>query len=72
MKEMYIIAAASILVGLILGIIVERLFIFAKVDAIMHVRQGDPETDRFNLIVLCPLDDIPKKKRMIVEVKATE
>jgi len=72
MKEMYIVATASILIGLILGIIAERLFIFAKVDAIMHVRQGDPETDRFNLIVLCPLDDISKKKHMIVEVKATE
>lgn len=48
------------------------LKVFAQPDAVLAVNRTDPNKDKYNFLVLCPLDDIPKKKCMIVRVKVEE
>ena len=59
----------AVVVGLLIGIIGSVVLIFRNVDAILAISTSDPEKDRYNFVILCPLDDIPKKKYLIVQVK---
>lgn len=55
----------------ILGVLAFMLAlkIFRHPDAILAVNRSDPNKDQYNFLVLCPLDDITKKKIMIVQIK---
>lgn len=58
-----------LLIGMLLGTIGYSILIFRKVDALMGVDLSDPEKDKYNLVVLCPLEDLRRKRYMIVEIK---
>ena len=58
--------------GLFFGAVLATVFFFRKVNAIMHIDTRDPEKDKFNLIVLDPIDNLEKKKFMLVQIKKTE
>lgn len=57
------------IVGLIVGLLLATVFIFKHVDAIMAINKNDPEKDNYRLIVLCPFDELDKKKFMLVKIK---
>lgn len=67
-----IILFAAIAISCLIGILGTVFMIFRKADAILAVSTSDPEKDRYNFIILCPLDDIPKKKHLIVQVRETK
>lgn len=58
--------------GMLIGVLTTLVLIFKKVDAILAVNRMDPERDKYNFIILCPLDDIHKKKYMVVQVKESK
>lgn len=58
--------------GMIIGILGILVFIFKRVDAILAVNKSNPEKDKYNFIILCPLDDITKKKYMVVQIKESK
>ena len=59
-----IMAVGLFLIGMTFGILIPRK---KKVDALLNVEEGE-ETDRYNFVVLIPMDDIPKRKNLNVEV----
>ena len=70
MEKIQFLFIGAFVLGLILGILGTLIFIFRtkNVSAILGVNTSNPEKDKYNFVVLCPLDDIPKKKYMIVKV----
>ena len=61
----------SVAIGLAVGIVGTALIIFRNPDALLGINMSDPEKDKYNFVVLCPLDELHKKKYLIVEVKKT-
>lgn len=61
----------SVAIGLAVGIAGTALIIFGNPDALLGINTADPEKDKYNFVVLCPLDELHKKKYLIVEVKKT-
>ena len=59
----------SIAAGMLIGVLGTIAIIFRKVDMLMAVNTNNPEKDMYRFVVLCPLDEIPKRKYLIVEVK---
>ena len=60
------------LLGFAFGIILATVFFFRRINAIMHIDTRNPEKDKFNLIILDPIDNLEKKKFMLVQIKKTE
>lgn len=71
MSQIQFIVFFSVSVGLVIGIFGVLFILFKNVDAILHIDSSDPEKDKYNFMVLCPLEDLHKKKYLIVEVKNT-
>ncbi len=69
MDQIHFFMFISVAIGLIVGGIIASILIFKNVDAILGVNINDPEKDHYNLVVLCPLEDLRKKKYLIVQVK---
>ena len=61
----------AVAIGMLIGALLGGLLIFSKIDALLGVDTSDPNKDRYNFIVLCPLEELRKKKYLIVEVKVT-
>ena len=61
----------SVVIGLAVGIVGTALIIFSNPDALLGINTADPEKDKYNFVILCPLDELYKKKYLIVEVKKT-
>lgn len=59
----------SVAVGLLVGIASTTFIIFKNVDAILGVNSADPEKDEYKFVVLCPLEELHKRKYLVVEVK---
>lgn len=62
----------SIAVGLLVGIIGTTMLIFKNIDAVLGINTADPEKDRYNFVILCPLEELHKKKYLIVQVKESK
>ena len=60
------------LLGFAFGVILATVFFFRHVDAIMHIDTRNPEKDKYNLIILLPMEKMANKKFMLVQVKKTE
>ena len=60
------------IVGFVFGVLAATVFFFRRINAIMHIDTRNPEKDKFNLIVLDPIDNLEKKKFMLVQIKKTE
>ena len=69
MDYIHFVMIASIFIGLLTGAFGSAILIFRKVDALLGVDTSDPEKDKYKFVVLCPLEDLRKKKYLIVEVK---
>ena len=52
-----------------LGIVVARLLWLTKYDAVMQISTKNPEIDKYQLVILCPLDDLNKKQHLLVKVQ---
>lgn len=72
MNYIQYIAFLSVVIGLLVGVIGTIFITYRKVDAIMHIDISDPEKDKYNLMILCPLEELHKRKYLIVEVKETK
>ena len=60
------------LLGFVFGLILATVFFFRHIDAIMHIDTRNPEKDKYNLIVLAPIESLQNKKFMLVQIKKTE
>ena len=69
MDQVHFFMLIYVAIGLIVGGIIASILIFKNVNAILGVNINDPEKDQYNLVVLCPLEDLRKKKYLIVQVK---
>ena len=63
---------SSVVLGLLVGVIGSMIITYRKVDAIMHIDISNPEKDKYNLMILCPIEELHKRKYLIVEVKETK
>ena len=52
-----------------LGMLVARLLWLTKYDAVMQISTKNPEVDKYQLVILCPLDDLIKKEHLLVKVQ---
>ena len=59
----------AVTIGFAVGYASAIMLIFGKTDALMGVDTSDPDTDRYKMVILCPLKELRKKKYLIVEVK---
>lgn len=72
MTQMQWLIFFSVIFGLISGILGTVYILFRNVDALLGVDTSDPEKDKYNFVILCPLDYLQKKKYLIVEVKKVQ
>ena len=63
----YIIVAY--LFGFILGAALATVIFFRTVHATLQVDQSNEEKDMYRFVVHVPIDELPKKKYLIVKVK---
>ena len=68
--RIFLIIFLSLIVGILLGAYGVSLIKFRKVDALLGLDASDPEKDLYTFMVLCPLEDLKRKKYLIVEVTA--
>ena len=61
----------SIIIGIIIGIIGTLLVLFKRYDAVLSIDTSNFEKDIYNFLILCPLGELYKKKKLIVEVRHT-
>lgn len=61
-----------LLVGILSGATLVCSFTVFHCDGILHVRHKDEDTDAYSLDFMTGLDDIPKKKIVILRVMKTE
>ena len=59
----------NFILGVIIGVLGTLVFVFKRVDAILAVNRSDPDKDKYKFVILCPLDKLPEKKYMVVQVK---
>lgn len=69
MNYIHFVMFFSIAIGLFTGIIGTTVLIFKNIDAVLGVNLNDPEKDRYNFVILCPIEELRKKKYLIVKVK---
>lgn len=72
MDAIHLIIFFSVAIGLIVGIIGANILTYRNIDAILGISTADPEKDQYNFVVLCPLDELHKKRYLIVQVKETK
>lgn len=65
----YTLIFVTVAIGFAVGYASAIMLIFGKTDALMGVDTSDPDTDRYKMVILCPLEELRKKKYLIVEVK---
>lgn len=72
MDYIHFVIFVSVTLGFIVGIFGTLIITYRSIDAILNVDISDPEKDRYNFMILCPLEDLHKKRYLIVEVKNTK
>lgn len=60
---------SSVAIGLLVGIIGTVIITYKNVDAILNVDISNSEKDLYSLMILCPIEELHKKKYLIVEVQ---
>lgn len=58
-----------LLVGFGLGLLLSLVLKYRTVDGFLHIDTRNPDKDKYNFIVLTPLDDLQNKKFILVQVK---
>ena len=69
MVSIQFIILSSIIIGMIIGTIGTSIIIFRSPDALLGIDTTRPDKDRYNFVILCPLDELNKKKYLVVEIK---
>lgn len=59
----------SVAIGILVGIVGTVIITYRNVDGILHIDASNPEKDKYNFIILCPLEELHKRKYLIVEIK---
>ena len=55
----------SFVVGALVGVIVGYFLGRSKTSGILMIDTSDPEKDSYLFEVTCPLDDLPRKKKVV-------
>lgn len=63
---------AAYLVGVLIGWLMRKTWCNDNPDALLHVDETDDNKSKYNLMVLCPLDDLNSKKNLSVKVVTHE
>lgn len=67
----YLIYIGCFLLGLIVGWFVKKR-VLTKPDAILGIDERDDEKDYYDFLFLIPIDEVPKRKNIMVEIQNKE